>query len=333
MIGLLRKLFCGNYITYTSLIMKKLIVLFLPLSLLSCKNNDNNIQFAALKQSLSNSNLFIISGNSRIYQEMQEKLKDPQTRSKAEIWEPKTAEVKKLSSEMKAFFDKLEADLKKDSANKNSVDQLFEKQGAATELLHRLTVYKKALIAIIKPEAFSDNPALHDALLSYGNKMKRTILLDSENDTIKTKNLVENSNQFANYFKNTTILGALTMLEKMKNDALTAENTMLQYFNSMTVSYSESYTKFSAIVTQSSSIIKTGETLKVYAGIGFFSVASKPTFTINGNQIPVSEDGMATYQLIINKRPGTYSIPVKVDFTRPDGTPHSIRTLVKYTVR
>jgi len=313
--------------------MKKIFIPFLLLPVLSCKNNHSDVQFAALKQSLAASNLMIIAGNNRIYQEMQQKLSDPQSHSKAEIWEPRAAEVKRLSSNMEAFFNNLKANLKKDSANNNSVDQLFQKQELSAELLHRLRVYKKELIATVEPEAFSDNPMLHGALLNYSDHLKKTILPDSEIDTIKNKSQAENSNQFANYFKNTTTLGALTMLEKIQNDALIAENSMLQYFNSMAISYVDGYTKFSTIVTQSSSIIKTGETLKVYAGVGAFSIASKPTFTINGNQIPISEDGMATYQLIINKRPGTYYIPVKVDFTRPDGSPHSVRTLVKYMVK
>ena len=100
----------------------------------------------------------------------------------------------------------------------------------------------------------------------------------------------------------------------------------------MIASTTHGYERFSAILTLSTSYVKSGQPITVYAGIGSFSDASKPIFTINGIIVPIDEEGRATYKFTAGKKPGQYLIPVKIEYTKPDGVQCVKKEIVKYTV-
>ena len=147
-------------------------------ALSSCNSNDSLVQFRALNETMNNSNLHINQYNRLIYDAMQDELRDPQTQEKAMIWQPKAIELQKLSTDIIGYIDSLKLALKRgagltitngieiyNEADKNAVSLLFEKQNKAGELFYKLIDFKKTIIAIIKPEEFSDNPILQKNLI------------------------------------------------------------------------------------------------------------------------------------------------------------------------
>ena len=283
--------------------------------------------------------------NKRIYSEMENKLSDPQTKSKAEIWEPKTIKVGGLSSDIKYFVDELIVKLKKNAghiagsswdiyneADKKSVKLLFEDQNEAAELSHKLTAYKYAVISVIKPEEFADNPARQKDLIDFRNLLEKSILTDTDIPLLNNKAGDKKIDRISTYFQNTTALGALTILWKMQNDILYAENVVLNYFNVNTVTNFDGYVVYKPLVHQSSSSLKKGQLLEINAGIGAFSEAARSKITIGNKVIEPDDNGISTYSLKADKKPGKYYIPVTIEFIKPDGSIASITKNVEYIV-
>lgn len=316
--------------------MNKIIFVILPLVLFSCKSNNNVVQFHALHESFVDANKLLIEENRMMYQEMEYKLQDPQTRTKALIWHPKGLKLKGLALKVSAFIDSLETVLnqnmnkeKSTEPNSKAVTHLFDGQNKADQLYTTVDDFKSSAIAVLTPAAFSDNPKFQQDLLRFGKQLQETNIKEVNADDLKP---VETENPYIGYFKNTSAATAITMLDKIKNDVLTYENRLLFYINSICISSYHGYEAFSALVSQNTTALRAGETLRVYAGIGGFSLASKPRFTINEQTVDAEDGEKAIYELNINKRPGTYSIPVKIEFIKPDGS-HAIMTKnIKYTV-
>ena len=311
--------------------------------LLSCKNDVEIIQLRAVDESLRNATTEIQRDNKWICQAMEEKLKDPQTKAKAEIWQPKAAEIKRLSDAMVAYIDTLETGLKKQAGlndssgelhnDKKIVSALFSQQGHAAELSAKLAIFKRVLIETLHPEDFAGNPYFQKDLVNYANKLQLTILTDvHENHHGMQTMPPANADPIQNYFINSSAWAAIAILDKMKNDIARAENNILNYLNSMIAVIYHGYERFSAIVTQNSNYLKKGQLLEIYAGMGSFSDASKPTITINGTNVPPGDDAVSTYHLKITGKPGKYFIPVKINFTSPDGSLRTLKRKIMYTV-
>lgn len=119
--------------------------------------------------------------------------------------------------------------------------------------------------------------------------------------------------------------------ELAKNDILILESQFSGYFNNKLQMIIEDYTKFSAIVGQNATHLRTGEVLEITAGIGSYTVAAKPTFTINGKIISPTEDAVAVYKLKVDGS-GKKTIPVIIMFTGPDGQKESKEFMLEYYV-
>ncbi len=316
--------------------MNKYFITLLFVCFLSCKNNDNAVQFQALHESFVDANKLLADANRIIYQEMEYKLHDPQTRTKALVWQPKVLELKGLAARVSLFIDSLTDALDKDTIrvkstkpNSPSVTRLFDRQNKAVQLYNTIADYKNSAIAVLTPAAFSDNPKFQQDLISFVKQLQRTTIKEIQVDTSRPN---EAENTFTGYFKNTSVAGAITMLDKIKNDVLIAENRLLSYINSICVTSYHGYEAFSALVSQNTTTLRTGELLRVYAGIGGFSLASKPRFTINEQVVDAVDGEKAIYELEINKKPGKYFIPVKIEFIKPDGSHAIMSNNIKYTV-
>ena len=320
--------------------MNKIIIpALLVILLTSCDNDSDTVQFIVLNESIENSNKMIANENSRIYQELEYKLQDPQTKTKAEVWQPKSKQLQKLSTEFKHAIDTLCRELKieagqkagkvlYDVTNKKLVTALFQNRGRALELLNRLIVYKISILSITKPEEFVDNPILKKDLTDHIDTLKINLLTYAEANNKPRKD----TNNLVKWFQNASVAGAIGILAKIQNDALMAENNLLNYFNSMVVSNYDGFDVYHELITQNSKYLRTGQTIEIKAGVGAFSLRAKPTIKINKIAIPIDMEGLSTYTMIINNKPGKYFIPVSVEFTKPDGTKNMISKNVAYEV-
>jgi hypothetical protein len=329
--------------------MNKVIIttIFSLLALVSCQSADNVDQLIAIDESICGSSLVISQTNRVIYENLNEKLNNIISQYKALVWRPKAQEVKKLVIGISGFIDSVKVELEREvviidgnkkktysKAGREPVTQLFQEQGKAAELFRKLADFKHAVISVIKPAEFSDNPMMQQELIAYCKKLESLILVDVPNTYEKNNSISANpANPIIEYFSNTTLLQSIIVLDKLKNDVLRAENTILNYYMRwMPIGRDIYYEQVSAIVTQNSTYLKPGQLLQIYAGIGAFSVAAKPTFIINGTKIPVDSDGVVTYELKAGKKPGKYSVPVKIEFIKPDGSPITLTKNINYTI-
>ncbi len=81
-----------------------------------------------------------------------------------------------------------------------------------------------------------------------------------------------------------------------------------------------------------SSCVKAGDIIEINAGVGSFSVQSQPKFTIDGKLISVNENGIMVYKFKTPLIAGKYNKPIKMEYTKPDGTRELMTKNIEYTV-
>ena len=148
---------------------KMINVMYLVLTAILALNVSNEVinAFKVVDKSLITSNNNITASNNTLYKSLEEKLTKPESKEKAEIWEPKAMQAKNLSAEMMTYIDSLKLALKKaadlrmkwDSKLKDSVEdyrednldastRLFETRGEGPKLQARLEQYKRDMLNI-----------------------------------------------------------------------------------------------------------------------------------------------------------------------------------------
>jgi len=170
-------------------------------------------------------------------------------------------------------------------------------------------------------------------LEGFKQKLQTDIFNDAGQEINEKQPLGIGENNFKDYFNNTTYSGALTMLQKIQNDALYAENQILRYFDVLTTAVNNAYFRYGELISQNSSYLKAGQMLEITDGVGSFSEAVKPKIIIQGKEIPINSDAKAVYKIKVDSRPGNYTIPVKIEFTEPGGFKRTSITGIKYIVQ
>lgn len=127
--------------------------------------------------------------------------------------------------------------------------------------------------------------------------------------------------------------GMALSLAMIKNNVKVFENHISTYFINQIGSTIDRFNVFSAIVGQSSNIVKPGDDIEVMAGVGAFSIAAKPQITIGGKSVDIDKDmGSATTKIKASSKPGKHSVPVRVEFINPYGMKEVKVYSIEYTV-
>jgi gliding motility-associated protein GldM len=284
--------------------------------------------FKTLDESLSNSNLTISRSSDMVYASLKEKLTDPATSYKAEIWEAKAAIIKKISLDIFKYIEGLKENLKKEAGLKihegreifsegddSAVEMLFDKKNKGKELFEKFHQYNKSIMAIDKD---LDSTFRHSSELRYH-------FFDSSTNDYKLF--------VKSYFKNVPVVGALAFLNKIQNNIKITENRMMIFCNNKCATMVLICTFTSAIVAQSSTILRAGELLEITAGVGSFSWReTKPEIFVNGKAVEIDETGVAVSKLKSSPKPGKHYIPVRVTYIDQDQKKQTIEKTVEYTV-
>lgn len=93
-----------------------------------------------------------------------------------------------------------------------------------------------------------------------------------------------------------------------------------RYCDYRTQDETDHFTVFAPLININRSFVKPGEVIRITAGIGSFSVLAKPGITIAGNAVPLVASSFAYYEFKAPSRPGKYSIPIKLEYYKPDGS-------------
>jgi hypothetical protein len=298
----------------------------------SCSKKSNSILtvFKATEDGLIKSNETIASSSNVIYHALEEKLSKPESAQQASVWQPRAMLIKEKSAIIISYIETITKELKEEAGlktkngkeifqedNLDAVNRLFINKNKGEELYKKLQQFKQDILAV-DPELnkqFSDN----------------LIIITSEFEQIESK-----KKDFSKtFFEDVPVITALAMLRKFENNVRVLENKFVEYcYNKIGSTDGEGFfTKINSMISQSTNIIKAGDQMQIQAGVGAFSVSSKPVITINGKVFkPDYNDVTALYKFKTPLKAGKYSVPVKIEYTGYDGTKHVITQKVAYTV-
>lgn len=326
---------------------KMINMMYLVLTALLALNVSSEIlnAFKTVNNSIATSNSLIDGKNNVTYKNFERELEDPQTKAKAEIWKPKADQVKKLSADMYSYIETLKEDMKKESGlekrdgqesfkedNLDAPTRLMDKNGKGKELYDRLGAYRKAIINVLNPEEFKDNPTFQAQLKAKIEEFEKTLPIDL--NVPKGQSGKEYSNDAkgwtTNYFHMTPTIAGLTILSKFQNDVRNSEAQLVDYCHDQIGSVKVVYDEFEAIAQANTTYAMPGDPIEVTAGVGAFSAAAKPRISINGQTVALT-GGKAIYKTTANGA-GDHSIAVKIEYTKPDGSVAVKNETVKYTV-
>ena len=310
---------------------KMINVMYLVLTAILALNVSNEVitAFKVVNSSLITSNANISASNNTLYKSLEEKLTQPQSKEKAEVWEPKAMEARKLSTAMDNYLDSLKlalkkaADLRMKWNGKDSVEdyrtdnldastRMFETNKEGERLKARLENYKQAMLNIdpsIKSQFANTFPVNTTPPKTEEGKQK---------DFTQT------------FFHMTPTIAALTMLSKFQNNIKNAENMIVTYCHSQIGAVEVHMDQVGVLVGQSSNYLMPGQELTVTAGVGAYSSSVKSNISINGQPISMV-NGQGQYKTTVGGA-GDHTIQINGSFVGEDGKPVPIHQTVSYTV-
>lgn len=285
-----------------------LIKFLLPVFILGCASNSEKTRLALEEviKSLESSNITIHRGTKTVLYELKNKLSEPASVYKAEIWYPKANLATQYSTELFNYIESLKNQIK----NQTSVKKVIDNDSGQ--------LYKK--IKMYKVKLFDLDSSIKDA---FGNTFVFTTL---EFDSIQTINSFERY-----FFNNTSSYSALALLTKFQNNVKINENKIVAYCNNKVASYDPFYTTYSVIIGQNAEVLRPGSFFEINAGVGAFSAKANPTIIINRDSLKIDERGIATYKLKTQK-PGLYKVPVIIKYINEFGLKQEIHNTIEYTV-
>ena len=244
--------------------------------------------------------------NVTLFLDFDNKLHDPQTASHAAIWQPKALQVKNISDSLISHIDSWEAGFKKAIPDSN-------------DFTKKLSDGQRRLLR-----------SLDEDLRTYPDNLYK---IDPEVSRQFT-NQLDAPDVLSPQIKAATIGEAYLQLAVIKNMIRQNENKVVTFLKNHIgqVDGPGSYDQFSAIVGQSSNILKPGDKLTLTAGVGSFSTNSKPQFIMNGKSIFPDADGVGVYEMRVPQKPGKYHVPVLIKFVKADGTEDSKTYTLEYEV-
>jgi hypothetical protein len=92
------------------------------------------------------------------------------------------------------------------------------------------------------------------------------------------------------------------------------------------------YDKHTVIASLNSSYVKSGQAVELTVGMGSFTDDLTPRITIDGKELKLNNDGVVVHKFIVNGTPGNHRIPVKVEYTKPDGSKGYALKYVEYII-
>jgi gliding motility-associated protein GldM len=286
--------------------------------------------FKTVDNSLTGTNKAITVSTQTIMSSFEEKLTDPTTRAKAEVWRPIAMQAQAYSKEVFDYIENLKKDVLKeadfDPARKGDSTFKEDNQDIATrllvdgkggkELFAKLKEYREKMLKLA-PNA--------DMRAEIEQKLQINLNMPP------LRNHRRNETWQGAYFRMVPTVAAVTILSKFQNDVKTSENRTISLFHEQVGKVIVRYDTYTAIVGQSSNYLMPGGEIEVMAGVGAFSRAAAPQITINGQSASLGDDGAARAKFPAGTI-GQHSIPVNIVYTDLDGNKQSISKKIDYVV-
>lgn len=326
---------------------KMINMMYLVLTAMLAMNVSAEIlnAFKTVNKSLDKTNQILSQKNRSIYDAFNDALNDPQQKQKAAIWKPKADQVKTLSDKIFNDIEDYKSKIKKNSGLKvengeetykfDDLDQaeiLFSKNGEGKKLYDKMIQYKKDIINVVKSSPEGADPLIISQLTS----LEKSLPIDLNVPKGKTESGHTYNNDHIGWttsnFHKTPSVAAITILSKLQNDVKNSEAQMADFCISQLGKVKLVYDKFAAVAAANTTYCMPGDAIEVSAGVGAFNDQAKPIININGSNVPLNSEGMAVWKSTAAGASGERQIPVKIQYTTPDGKVESKSMTLKYTI-
>jgi hypothetical protein len=207
-------------------VMKRPLLYFFILLLVSCGPPENPEQLREVNESLERANNVIIEANKLMDLQWEMHLKDPQVASLAHGVLQQINQVNGYADSVRQVITELKSELIKQSKDLEMdyvpiARQLYDVNGAGYQLFSRMATFKDSIPAIL---GASENV----------NRLLDTIpLLKGFRDTLPADQRAKYAKKWLDKcFGRNSSLMAMIMLNKIENDVLTTEKILLDFINS-----------------------------------------------------------------------------------------------------
>jgi len=304
-------------------------MMYLVLTALLALNVSSEIlnAFKTVNRSLENTNTTVDKSTQTIMKSLVDKLNDPKTAEKAQIWYPKAQQTVGLSKDVFNYIQSLKDRIlieaggdPKDPTKRFKEDNLdiatriMVDKGQGPKLLKMLTDYRANLLKV--------DPSIDSAF-----KTNLPINLDKPASKSRSGKTWEGA-----YFHMVPTVAALTILSKFQMDVKTSENRVVAFCHNKVGEVIVRYDTYAAFAETNSSYVMPGDEMEITAGVGAFSKAAQPTVTIEGANVPLDVDGAAHRKLNAASTLGKHTVNVSVTFTDQEGKIQTITKPIEYTV-
>jgi hypothetical protein len=121
------------------------------------------------------------------------------------------------------------------------------------------------------------------------------------------------------------------ILSKIKNDMLTAEYKISKYCLER-VSLKGWCIDYFPEMMMSNTRFRKGDTVCAMGWYGSTVSGIDLKLTARGDTIPQTDDVPIVYKFVANDPPGTYSLPIRLQYLKPDGSTAIFQKVFKYTI-
>jgi len=302
--------------------------------------------FKTVNKSIEKSNGIVTDKNNMTYGSFQSELNDSRTAALAKIWSPPAMRAKQYSSDLTTYIEGLKEQLINESSpsvkegkrefsdgNLDAATRIFDTKGEGKVLYNKLIKYRMDLLDLIDPSHYpGQSPLVLDDLKK--TKADFTVRLPIDTHVPESQSGNARTGDSAkdwtiNYFHMTPTIAALTILSKFQSDIKSSESQVIDYLHKQIGEVKIVFNKFEPLVGTNATYLMPGDELEVTAGVGAFSDAAKPKVYVNGSLMPTGPNGTAEYKTKVSS---TGTVNVRIEYTKPDGSPDVINKEVKYTV-
>lgn len=307
--------------------LQNLLVLATVLLFYSCAHTPKNEArtFEVLNAGLANSSRTINNQTVATYHNLENKMDDPFTHYRGAIWYAKAMQVRELSSGMFEYIQSLKVRLLKEarsdedhlSINEDSkelVNTIFTKNRKDKELFQKLKSYKDSMMLI--------DPNIKQEFANYSLIPKVSGTGEDKEDSVTI------------LFENTSLITAIAVLSQFQNNVKILENKVASFCNIQVTNeaFIIDCSIPTPIIAQSSMYVKASDELTIKAGLGKFETRNNPRIFINSKAVELNDYGFAEFRHKVKSQPGSYSVPVRIEYSDHDGNTKVIDRVVRYTV-
>jgi gliding motility-associated protein GldM len=306
---------------------KMINMMYLVLTALLALNVSAEIlnAFKTVNNSLEKTNTVVNASSNDLMSSLKDKLNEPGSRERANIWYPKAQQVQGFAKTANDFIQGLKDEILTKSGGdpkdptKNYKDdnldvptRIMIDKHAGKDLLQKLTEFRTNVLGL--------DPKVK-AQFEQSLPIDLAIPKSHQNSSNK-------SWEFA-YFHMVPAVAALTILSKFQNDVKVSENKVIAFCHEQVGKVEIVFNQYEPIIGQNSKVLLPGQELEITAGLAAFNSDKKPDVYINGSKITLNDKGLADWKNTVNS---SGKVPVRVEFMDQEGKQQTKSFDVEYTV-